>query len=638
MKQFFFVVGLLVAFLAASGPSCHAENPVVRMETTRGTFFIELYPDQAPLTVANFLYYVTTGFYDGDDGNGETIFHRIVNTPGLYVVQGGGFTPAYYTALNESIKTTIAPILNESNNGLFNDAYTIAMARTGEPHSATSQFFINAQDNPGLNYNESSGAWGYAVFGKVTTGQEVIDTLVAVETGATPLADSPVTPILVTNAEVEGLENMAELDETLYFPNIASDGQWETEICVINTGGDSVDGLLQAYTDAGDPVSGTVYVSLPPAGRKAVTVGEAFPNPEKIGYILMKSDSERLLGYIKFHQPGRYRVAVPAIDEPATGDLFIPHIAADDQWWTGVSILNTTDAAKELEIEFNNGTTVTRTLAAKEHQSFTIRDLLGENFSEGLESAIIKSADGVVGLELFGSTEASGNNYLSGILLSGETDDEIIFPHVASDDIWWTGIVAYNPFDAPCNISIEPFSEDGFALSTQSFEIPGKGKLVRTADGLGLPENTAWFEVETVAGETEERCFISGFELFGKHDGSQLGGYNVVDIKTNQGVLPKIEKDGGWTGIALVNTGFTGAEVLMVAYNDAGQPLANQLLEIGSRAKKVATAEAFFEEADISQATYILFVSLNETELVAFQLNGNDDQKFLDALPGFSTN
>ena len=171
-----------------------SSNPKVRMKTTLGDIVIELYPKQAPATVANFLQYVTSGFYDGRDGNGATIFHRVIPD---FVIQGGGLTA------DLTQKQTNAPIVNEANNGLKNLRGTIAMARTSDPNSATSQFFINLVDNPSLDYVEGQNA-GYAVFGEVVEGMDVVDKIAEVETHTVgQYQDVPVDPITITSAALE---------------------------------------------------------------------------------------------------------------------------------------------------------------------------------------------------------------------------------------------------------------------------------------------------------------------------------------------------------------------------------------------------------------------------------------------------
>ena len=160
----------------------------VLIKTSKGSITLELDAQSAPKTVENFLSYVRSGHYNG------TIFHRVIPN---FMIQGGGFTP------DMSQKKTLAPIVNESSNGLSNKKYTIAMARTNVADSATSQFFINATDNDFLDKANSRDGVGYCVFGKVSKGQEVVDAMAAVATGRKgPHGDVPVEPIIIKSAKL----------------------------------------------------------------------------------------------------------------------------------------------------------------------------------------------------------------------------------------------------------------------------------------------------------------------------------------------------------------------------------------------------------------------------------------------------
>lgn len=161
------------------------EMPKVLMQTSMGDIEIALDDKKAPLSVKNFLAYTEKGFYNG------TIFHRVISD---FMIQGGGYTTDHQK------KDNMPQIQNEANNGLRNEDYTVAMARTGYPHSATSQFFINTKNNRFLNHSsESSQGWGYAVFGIVTKGRDVVDKIEAVETGRTaPFpSDVPKTQVII---------------------------------------------------------------------------------------------------------------------------------------------------------------------------------------------------------------------------------------------------------------------------------------------------------------------------------------------------------------------------------------------------------------------------------------------------------
>lgn len=159
----------------------------VRMTTNMGNITIELDADKAPKTVANFIDYVNKGHF------ANTIFHRVIKD---FMIQGGGFEPGMKQ------KATDATVENEAKNGLKNDKYTVAMARTSAPHSASAQFFINTKDNAFLNYPGQDG-WGYAVFGKVTEGQDVVDQINGVKTTRSGMhSDVPVDPVVIEKVEV----------------------------------------------------------------------------------------------------------------------------------------------------------------------------------------------------------------------------------------------------------------------------------------------------------------------------------------------------------------------------------------------------------------------------------------------------
>lgn len=164
-------------------------NPKVKLSTNFGDITIQLDSEHAPVTTENFLSYVKDGFYD------NVIFHRVI--PG-FMVQGGGFEPG----MKE--KTTKAPIKNEADNGLKNDKYTLAMARTSDPHSASAQFFINSNDNDFLNFKAPNAqGWGYAVFGKVVEGTSVVDKIEQVKTGSKGFhQDVPTEDVVIKKAEV----------------------------------------------------------------------------------------------------------------------------------------------------------------------------------------------------------------------------------------------------------------------------------------------------------------------------------------------------------------------------------------------------------------------------------------------------
>jgi len=182
---------LVVLSAAAAGPGALAAEPQVDLKTSAGTIRLELYPAKAPKTVANFLQYVKDGHYDG------SVFHRVIDG---FMIQGGGFDGGYKQ------KATRDPIQNEARNGLKNDLGTIAMARTSAPHSASAQFFINVKNNDFLNAAAAQDGWGYAVFGKVISGMDVVTKIAKTPTGpGGPFrSDVPREAVVIQSATVVG--------------------------------------------------------------------------------------------------------------------------------------------------------------------------------------------------------------------------------------------------------------------------------------------------------------------------------------------------------------------------------------------------------------------------------------------------
>ncbi|MGC2518556.1 MAG: peptidylprolyl isomerase [Burkholderiales bacterium] len=187
-------IAALIALLLVSIPPAWAQNPRVEFRTSAGNFVLEIYPDKAPKTAANFLRYVKDGFYSG------TVFHRVIDG---FMIQGGGFDR------DMRQKATRAPIENEAgiamSGGLKNDLGTVAMARTPDPHSATAQFFINVKNNDFLNYREPSAqGYGYAVFGRVIEGMDTVTRIAkAPTTTVGPYQNVPQQPVVIESASVK---------------------------------------------------------------------------------------------------------------------------------------------------------------------------------------------------------------------------------------------------------------------------------------------------------------------------------------------------------------------------------------------------------------------------------------------------
>jgi hypothetical protein len=411
--------------------------------------------------------------------------------------------------------------------------------------------------------------------------------------------------------------------ESIYFPHIASNSVWETEIGILNPSAtQTVTGTLRPFGDSGAATSTTVPVTLAPHGRRGITISQGFTNPDTIGYMRFESDSSAVKGYTKFYRQGLFRAAIPAAGALYYGDVYLPHVTSDPNWWTGVSLLNanTSFQTQNLRFVFNNGMTINRSIAANEHQKFLVSDLFGGQTPAGISSAVVKNGGGVIGLELFSSA-----NQMEGIPITDDTATTLYFPHLPSDSTWWTGIVAYNPSASACTLTITPYRPDGTVLTSITRSLAGNEKLSVLATGLGLPADTGWVEINATSA-------VTGFALIGTTDWNQVGGFYGIGAKKKEGVFAKLEKGGGWSYLTLVNTEASTTSVTLTAYNDSGTQVATTTFSLGAHGKAENTAEGFFPTQSISTATYLAYSS--DKELVGLQLNASADGTMLDGMPG----
>ena len=429
---------------------------------------------------------------------------------------------------------------------------------------------------------------------------------------------------MAANCVLSGASLAAD-GNSIYFPHAMSDGTWGSEFCVVNTSDSAtLTGTFTGYDESGAVVSTVDGVVIAPNGRKQLSLASDFADAADIRYVVFDGDRSTGVGYMKFFVDGKYRVATPGVpgSERNTGDIFVSHIASDEYWQTFVSLVNTNSQAVSLVIEFNNGATRQIDLAAGAHRYFSIAELFGGPRQSTITSAVIKNATGVIGVELF---LCENLNILSGIIINDDTTDRLYFPHIAAQNGWATGIVAFNPSDAPAQLTVVSYDAAGAILDTSNVTVASKEKYVGTISKLGLPTATEWIEIQS----TRQ---IAGFELFTITN--RMGGYTGVDISRTSGVFPKLEKNGGATGIAFVNLGDQQATVSLKAYNDIGSVIATRSLGVAAKNKIVAVAPNLFSQ-NIGNATYIGFDS--DREIVGFQLNQTADNMMLDGLPALGS-
>lgn len=406
----------------------------------------------------------------------------------------------------------------------------------------------------------------------------------------------------------------------LYFPHVATTDSWQTEIAVVNAGDQAVTGTLKAYSNAGGSPVETKAVTLNPHGRRQINVVSEFTHHASIGYIVFETTSGTVRGYTKFYKGG-YRVAIPAVREVNTSDIYITHIASDAEWWTGISLVNTTAAVKTVTLDFSDGQSKEVTLAAHEHRAFAVKDLFNDVPQPSIKSAVITNAGGLIGLELFATYN---EQQMEGILLTDRTATSLYYPYVLNNAVWWTGIVAYNPSSSPCDITVTSYHANGSYLASPTDTIPGREKYIGTSDQLGLPAQTAWFRIDATGN-------LSGFELIGTRALDRLASYaGNGGAGSRAGVFGKIEKQ-GWTTLSLVNTENSTATVTLTAYSDDGTSVSSRQITLAAHAAMIDAAANFFPQS-IADATYATYTS--DRDMAGLQLNYSADGTMLDGLPG----
>lgn len=418
---------------------------------------------------------------------------------------------------------------------------------------------------------------------------------------------------------------LTEETPVLRFPHAAAGDGWETEIGLVNGGDASLSGVLLARSSDGGVVS-EIPVTLPPRGRIIWNLTRDFTAPSRITHLEFSPASGGAipLGFTRFTMSSRYRAAVPASDDIClSGTLPVPHIAVTDDWWTGLALINATDAALSPILVFNTGDARTLSLPARGHLSLLVASLFDGVPPAGLATASLTQAAGVAGLLLFGSPDGgNGDGRLAGIRLREGAPTTLILPHVASDETWWTGIALFNPLSAGSGLTLTGLDAAGGVVAVLGRTLGPGQRLVDTTPGLGLPAETAWIRVSAETG-------IMGFELFGTLDRRRLAGYSLGEPLRRNGVLPHLDVS-GWTGASLVNTGTGEASITLAAHADDGSVTATADLKLGPGQKRVGLVSDLMGRS-LEGAGYLRFTA--DQELAVLQLTGSGDDALLDALP-----
>lgn len=397
------------------------------------------------------------------------------------------------------------------------------------------------------------------------------------------------------------LSSSIALAGKLFYPHVDTSGGWQTELCAIN-GGDTKVTVLFRGADKNGKIIETISREIAAHGRIEFNVSKDFSKHQALASVIAESDTDTMYGYTKFFINSQYQGSVSAKNDATDDTLYISHIHSDQQWWTGIGIMNTTNKQISPKIRFDNGTTKQITLNPYQKTAFLVSQMVDEQAARRLKTAIIENAKGAVAFELFGTTGINNSWSLGGITIDGSLVNELYFPHVTthanSNGQWWTGIAVFNPGNTPANLKVTTVNEAGAVLDTGKTSVPANSKIVGTGEEYTKNPMAAWIKI------TSDQP-VTGFQLFGTTDGKALGGYECNNILLKAGILPKIEQV-GWIGVAFVNPGAKTSKLTLKAISNEGVTVSSAMYDLAPGAKIVRLAHDFFT-GSIAKAHYIRF-------------------------------
>jgi len=411
------------------------------------------------------------------------------------------------------------------------------------------------------------------------------------------IATLPKISAQASNNWLAGIPASETGSHTLWFPHIAQDDQWWTGIGLLNVGDTFTTVTAWAY-DINGNVLGKAAIPLAPGEKKVDTAEGLFSGslPGGSAWLKVTSSASEITGFELFGtHNGQQLAGIPAFSSGST-TLYFPHIAQNNNWWTGIGLLNIGGAVADIEIipydEHGSvaGQALSITLAPGRKLVDTVLNLLGGSLPSGTAWIKVESAGEIIGFELFGT---QNGDQLAGIPASGSGAYTLYLPHVASDDRWWTGIGLLNIGNSTASVTVRARKADGNLIKSINFQLAPGEKKVDTAVGLFgglLPQGTAWLEIISYGSP------ITAFELFGTHDGLQLAGIPGLSSGSNKLYIPHIAQDDQWcTGIGLVNIGGSNTNVNITAYDTGGSPLGNApTFPLAPHGNKVDTASGLF--------------------------------------------
>ncbi|HLE12221.1 MAG: hypothetical protein A2504_13810 [Bdellovibrionales bacterium RIFOXYD12_FULL_39_22] len=417
------------------------------------------------------------------------------------------------------------------------------------------------------------------------------------------------------HADLGAIINWAYFDDRLYFPHIAANSGWDSEVVLVNINDmKEVNGWLYAFDEAGNVIE-QKNILLAPNRKITVQVEEVFSDPAKIkSMIYVKDRGANVRGHLKFSQKDGDSVVASAITIPSNGTIYMPHIASDKTWWTGLALLNTTSQIKNLKLSFGSEIYKDITLAAGEHRAFTMDTLFQGEVVPALSSAIIRGSEGVVALNLNGTRPESKNRYLSGSQLGDEIARKIYVAETRTDNEIWSGLVLTNFEAVNSKIAIKSVSKAGEIIQQQELTLGERKKFSKAVNG-------DWQEIISSTP-------ISGIVVYGRTDGRCAAGVEAASEGIYAGVFTNLSREDSVT-LALTNIEDTSVEIELNAYDQNGERLIDRFITLAARSKYVELVDKIFPEVAEEISHIKVFAS---GAIIGTQLNKSFSASSCDAL------
>lgn len=404
---------------------------------------------------------------------------------------------------------------------------------------------------------------------------------------------------------------------------------WITEIGLANTATTEAKSTLR-FLDPSGAELGSCETTLSGYASRRIISGQddCLPTPTALspasstgmpGYARLESESENLVGYVRFSRPGQYRAALPLRPGNTTAVVYLPQIASNSVWSTGINLTNASEAQISTTLTFNTNAMTSLLLTPGRQLESTIREIFNNQPSPDLTSAIFSDAPALA-TAMFGG---DGRPILAALDLSGDTATRMIIPHVADPAQWVTGMAVLNTADQTAQLSLLCTDAGGNLLKTVVLPDLDQGqRLAGDPDSLGCPVGTAWFAVESTVP-------LSGLALFGDVNDSRLAGISLANLGARNGFFPGLDPE-GWSTLALVNTESDQALLTLTAHAATGETLSQVQLSIPALGKISGEPKDFFPD-DVGTASLLRYVS--NRALAGCLISGSSDETMLDALP-----